>query len=170
MTEIDWKQYEGLCSEMAAPAVERFTDTLRKATVVATEQSIPVYSGAMRGSLVTVLRQMIDILKKLSEARLESSQLEKIRWKHVEDGMRETYFLRLADIKDMYVAREYAACRIQGKTAEKGQMYQWVYSLHGKEKEIERIGRQILEQTRAFAGEDVPKILEAELLGLRRAR
>ncbi len=170
MTEIDWKQYEGLSVEMAAPAVDRFEETLRKAVVVATEQSIPVFTGTLRGSLVTVMRQMLEILKRFSELQLDSRQVDKIHWKTVEDEMREAFFSRLADIKDLYIAQDYLNYRVKGMPADMDRLYEWVYSLHGKEREIRRFSRQIMEKTKLFAREDVPRIMETELLGIRRAR
>ncbi len=170
MEGIDWNRYHELCIEVTRPAVERFAEALRSAVGVATEQSIPVFSGEMRGSLLTVLRQMTDILKQLSQAQLTQSQINNINWKDTQSRLREMYFLRLAQIENMQIASEYVRERLQNELPQKGQIYHWVYSLQGNEDEVERIIRQTGEAVGEFSLKDVPKIMELAILGIRRPR
>ncbi len=170
MEGIDWRSYHQLCMEAAGPAVERFAEALRSAVGVATEQSAPIFSGEMKGSLVTALRLMTDILKQFAQAQLTESQQSNISWKETQGRMREMYFLRLAEIKNMEIADEYVKERLQNEPPRKGQIYRWIYSLQGNEEEVERIIRQSAEAIDAFAKEDVPKIMELAVLGIRRPR
>ncbi len=170
MEGIDWEKYHQLCVEATDPTMERFADTLRRAVGVATEQSAPVYSGEMRGCLVTALRQMTDILKQFSQTQLSESQQSQINWKQTENRMREMYFLRLDEIKNMQIASEYVKERLRNTPTQKGQVYYWIHSLRNNKKEMERIIRRTSAETRAFSREDVQKILELELLGIKRPR
>jgi hypothetical protein len=164
---IDWKRYVRLCEEASAPAIDRFAQTLRKAAGVATNQSMPVYEGALKGSLVTVLRQMTDILKHMARLQLQEKEYGRIRWKDVEDRMREVFFQRLCAIENMYVATEYVNTRLRNLPSDQEMMYQWVYGLQNKEDEIDRIAGRISAEAAAFASEDVPRIIDLAQTGIR---
>ncbi len=170
MEGIDWYQYHQLCVETTGPALDRFGAALRKAVGVATEQSTPIYAGDMRGSLITAVRLMTDILKQFAHTQLSDSQNEHINWKQTEIRMKEMYFLRLSEIENMQIAAEYVKERIQNLPSPKGQIYHWIYALQGNEKEVERIIRQAKEETWTFSKEDVPKIIELALLGIKKPR
>ena len=170
MGEIDWKKYAQLCDDASVTAIDRFDQSLRKAAGVATNQSIPVYTGAMKASLVTVLRQMTEILKQLAEKQLSESEYETIHWKDVEDRMRESYFQRLCAIDNMQIAVEYTNTRLMNRPSDQEAVYRWVYSLHNKDREICRIVRRTTEESSAFVREDVPRILELAQLGIRMRR
>lgn len=170
MGEIDWKRYAQLCDDASVSAIDRFDQSLRKASGVATCQSIPVFTGAMKGSLVTILRQMSDILKQLARIRLSEKEYETIRWKDVEDRMRETYFRRLCGIDNMQIAVEYVNTRLKNRPSDQEAVYRWVYSLQNKDQEISRIVQRTAEEVSAFAREDVPRIMELAQMGIRLRR
>ena len=81
MGGIDWERYTTLCQKTYMPAIDRFSNMLRTASGVATYQSIPVFAGAMKANLVTILRGMTDILKQMSREYLPQEECESIRWK-----------------------------------------------------------------------------------------
>ncbi len=167
MGEIDWNRYARLCSEATSPTVGRFAQSLRSAAVVATNQSIPVYTGAMKACLITALRQSTDILKRLARVYLAPEEKDRIRWKDVEEKMREVYFDRLGRIEGMQIAREYISTRIHNKPSDQEGIYRWVNSLRGREDEIARIVSRTGEEIAAFASQDVPEIIELARLGIR---
>lgn len=167
MDGIDWNRYAQICENSSADAIERFAASLRRAVSVATNQSIPIYEGEMRGSLVTVLRRMTDILKRFAAEQMPEQEQKKLRWKDVEDRMREAYFARLSRIGNMQVAVEYVNTRLQGKPSDRAAVYQWVNDLQSDPGEIDRIIRRTSEETGAFAREDVPGIMEVARLGIR---
>ncbi len=150
--------------------MERFEDALRSAVGVATEQSVPVFSGEMRGSLLTAFMQMTDILKQFSQVQLTERQLNNINWKETQDRLKELYFLRLAEIENMQIASDYVKERLQNELPQKGQIYHWIYQLQGHEDEVDRIIRQTSEAVSEFSAEDVPKVMELAILGIRRPR
>lgn len=170
MGEIDWKRYAQLCDDASVSAIDRFDQSLRKAAGVATNQSIPVYTGAMKASLVTVLRQMGDILKQLAGRQLSEAEYELIHWKDVEDRMRETFFQRLCAIENMQIAAEYVNTRLMNKPSDQEAVYRWVYRLQSNDDEIRRIVRRTTEAASAFVREDVPRIMELAQLGIRLRR
>ena len=167
MSGIDWKRYAQLCDDLNASAVERFTEALRKSAGVATRQSIPAYTGAMKASLVTMLRQMTDILKQMSESELREEDREKIRWNRVKGQMREVWFGRLCGIENFPLVTDYMNTRIQNRPSDMESLYRWANSLRGNEKEIARIARRIREETALFEREDVPGIMELARLVVR---
>ena len=167
MSGIDWKRYAQLCDDLNAPAMERFTEALRKSAGVATRQSIPVYTGAMKASLATMLRQMTDLLKQMSESELGEKDLEKIRWNRVKEQMREAWFERLCNVENLPIVADYMNTRIQNRPSDMESLYRWVNSFQGNEKEIARIARRIREETALFEKEDVPAIMELARLGVR---
>ena len=170
MGKFDWKQYAHLCEDASASAIDRFAQTLRRASGVATNQSIPVYTGTMKGCLVTVLRQMTDILKHLAKIQLPEEAYDRIPWKSVEDRMRDQFFQRLCAIDNMQIAVEYTNTRLMNRPSDQEAVYRWVYSLHNKDREICRIVRRTTEESSAFVREDVPRILELAQLGIRMRR
>ena len=167
MSGIDWKRYAQLCDDLNASAIERFTEALRKSAGVATRQSIPVYTGAMKASLATMLRQMTDILRQMSESELREEDREKIRWNRVKEQMREAWFGRLCRIENLPIVVDYMNTRIENKPSDTEGLYRWANSLKGNEKEIARIARRIREETALFEREDVPGIMELARLGVR---
>ena len=157
-----------LCEEKISSAIDRFAQTLRKAAGVATNQSMPVYEGALKGSLVTVLRQMTDILKHMARLQLQEKEYGRIRWKDV--GRPDTggcSILGLCAIENMYVATEYVNTRLRNLPSDQEMMYQWVYGLQNKEDEIDRIAGRISAEAAAFASEDVPRIIDLAQTGIR---
>ena len=167
MSGIDWKRYAQICDDLNAPAMERFTETLRKSAGVATLQSMPAYTGAMKASLATMLRQMTDLLKQMSETGLREEDREKIRWNRIKEQMREAWFGRLCGIENLPIAVDYMNTRIQNRPSDMEGLYRWVNSFQGNEKEIARIARRIREETALFEKEDVPAIMELARLGVR---
>ena len=170
MGKFDWKQYAHLCEDASASAIDRFAQTLRRASGVATNQSIPVYTGTMKGCLVTVLRQMTDILKHLAKIQLPEEAYDRIPWKSVEDRMRDQFFQRLCAIGNMQIAIEYVNTRLKNLPQDQGGVYQWVYSLQNDGEEIDRIIQALTREAAAFAREDVPRIMEMAQLGMRLRR
>ena len=167
MSEIDWKRYAQLCDDLNISAMERFTETLRKSAGVSTLQSIPVYTGAMKASLATMLRQMTDILKQMCESELKQEDLAKIHWNKVKELMRGAWFERLRGIENLPIVVDYMNTRILNRPSDIEGLYRWVNSFQGKDKEIARIACRIQEETALFEREDVPGIMERARLGVR---
>ena len=165
MSGIDWEKYAQFCEDSYAPAIERFAGTLRTAASVATKLSTPVYVGAMKANLVTVLRTTIDILKQMSEAQPDEANRKKIRWKTVEDRMRETWLDRLCGIESLLIVRDYRSTRIQNRSSDLEGLYLWINSLQGKEELISLTVRRICEETALFTRNDVPQIMELARFG-----
>lgn len=170
MVGIDWNRYAQMCEESAGPAIDRFEESLRKSAGMATNQSIPVYMGLMKGSLVTVLRQMTDILEQLAQKQLSKTERKKMHWKELEARMREAYFERLAAIDNMMIAEEYLNTRVRNKPSDYAGVYRWVSSLRNNDKEIRRIASRVREETSAFAKENAPDVLELEMIRMRAER
>lgn len=170
MSGIDWDRYAQFCEDSYAPAIERFAGTLRTAASVATKLSVPVYAGAMKASLVTVLRTTTDILKQVCEEQSGDAYRKKIRWKTVEDRMRESWIDRLCGIDSLLIAQDYRNTRIQNRASDQEGLYLWISSLQGQEALISRMIRQIYEETALFTRQDVPRIMEFALLGSRTPR
>lgn len=164
MEGIDWERYAHLCDDSTEPAIGRFEGTLRKAAGVATNQSIAVYAGAMKGSLVTSLRTMTDILKEFAQSQLSETEQRKINWKKVEDRMREAYFDRLSRVDNLVIASEYVRTRIQNRSAEPEQVYRWVSSFRNPDVQIRRLVGSIREANALFVRVDVPQIMDVALL------
>lgn len=167
MQGIDWNKYEQLCEDSVAPVIGRFETTLCRAAGVATKQSIPIYTGAMKGCLVTALRQMTDILKQMAAEKASEEAGDRIRWKNTEERMREAYFERLCGIDGMQIAVEYVNTRLRNQPSDKDGIYRWVGSFQKNDRKISRIVRQVMEASMAFAREDVPGILETAFPGKR---
>ena len=170
MSGIDWERYAKLCEESYTPAVERFANSLRAATSVATKLSTPVFAGALKANLVTVLRTMTGILKQVSESQLSGEKQRKIRWRDVENRMRELWFDRLSGIDNLPIAQDYIHTRIQNRPSDLNGLYEWICSLHNKESEIDVLERRILEETALFTRRDVPDLMELAQLGIRLSR
>ena len=170
MGGIDWERYTTLCQKTYMPAIDRFSNMLRTASGVATYQSIPVFAGAMKANLVTILRGMTDILKQMSREYLPQEECESIRWKNVTDRMRETWLERLSRIDHLLIAVDYMQVRLQNKASDYEGLYRWVSSLQNQEDEIRRITERIQEEALAFTRQEVPQILELARLGIRMTR
>jgi hypothetical protein len=157
MEEIDWNRYAQLSEEAFIPAIGRFEESLRKAAGMATTQSIPVYAGAMKGSLITAFRQMTEILRKMADSLPEEARAQ-ICQKAVEDRMRELFFERLSRIPDMQIAVDYRCTRILNKTSDYKALYSWVARLRKDDGEIRRIVQETTDACRRFAAQDVPEL------------
>lgn len=170
MSGIDWEKYTALCEKACQPAIGRFSKMLLTASGVSTPQSIPVYAGAMKANLVTVLREMTDILKRMSKDSLPGEAYENIRWKAVTDRMREAWFGRLCKIDRLTIAADYVNTRLQNRKPDYEGLYQWVSSLQNQQDEVRKITERIQEETLVFARSEVPEILELAQLGIRMKR
>ena len=168
MSGIDWKRYTQLCEESYTQAIERFALSLRRAAGVATCLSMPVYTGTMTANLVTVLRQMTDILKQLAQKQLTEKEQHSICWRDVEERMREVWFGRLSGIDNLPLAADYVNTRIHNRRSDSDALYMWISTLQSDYSEIERIVGRIREETALFTSEDVPLIMEAAQLGIRK--
>ncbi len=156
--DINWNYYTNRCREMAAPAIDRFENSLLTACRVATAQSMPVYSGAMKASLITVHRDMVELLKR--SVQVAGTGAEEIRWNVVSDRMREAFFLRLGEIKNMEIAREYVRVRIRKLPPQKDLLFQWVTDLSKDEQSVKQLCTQVRKAAAAFASFEVPKIMD----------
>ena len=170
MSGIDWNRYTQLCEDIYTPAIDRFADTLRKAAGVATIQSMPIYTGTMKANLVTVFMEMKRILKQMAKAQLPEEEWNRIRWRDVEERMRETWFKRLCGIKNLPIADDYVQTRIYNKSSDSVGLCQWVSSLQKKPSEINHLAGQIFKETALFILKDVPEIMEFAKLGIRKPR
>ncbi len=155
---INWNYYTDRCSESAALAIDRFKNSLLAACRVATAQSMPVYTGEMKASLITVHREMVELLKRsVQEA---GTGLGEIRWSAVSDRIREAFFLRLGEIEDMEIAREYVRVRIRKLPPQKDRIFQWVTDLSKDEERVNRLCVQVRKVVAACASYDVPRIMD----------
>lgn len=170
MSGIDWKRYTQLCEESNTQTIERFAISLRRAAGVATYLSMPVYTGTMTANLVTMLRQMTDILKYLAGKQLTEEEQRSIRWRDVEERMREVWFGRLCGIDRFPLAADYVNTRIHNRHSDNDALYMWINTMQNDYSQIEHIVGRIREETALFTSEDVPLIMDAAQLGIRKMR
>ena len=103
--EMDWDRYRICCARLREPVLTRFETTLLEGAGMSTVQSAPAYAGALTASLITMFRQMSDLLRQ-EAACWEEKGPEGTGWRRIRRKMRESYFLRLAGVDRLKIAQE----------------------------------------------------------------
>ena len=155
--QMDWNRYRICCAQLREPVLTRFETTLLEGAGMSTVQSAPAYAGALTAALITVLRQMRDLLRQ-EAACGEGKDPACTDWNRLGRKMRELYFLRLAGVDRLKVAQEYVREHYQYQDRSADGMAPWMLSFQGQHREAGELVRRIDEVTDAFIREDLPGI------------
>ena len=155
--QMDWDRYRICCARLREPVLIRFETTLLEGAGMSTVQSAPAYAGALTASLITVLRQMRDLLRQEAACGAGDAP-ERTDWNRLGRKMRESFFLRLAGVDRLKIAQEYVRehYRYQDRSADG--MAQWLLSFQGQHEDARELVRRIDVETDAFIREELPSI------------
>ena len=103
--QMDWNRYRICCAQLREPVLTRFETTLLEGAGMSTVQSAPAYAGALTAALITVLRQMRDLLRQ-ETACGEGKEQERTDWNRLGRKTRERYVLRLPGVDGLRGAQE----------------------------------------------------------------
>ena len=171
---IDWEKYRAECAKKRKRVLIRFRDMLLKGAAVSTVQSAPVCTGALTAALVTVLKQMTDLLCQYAGSAENSCNEETpVRMpgtgcgtvpadrERIRCAVRKSYFVRLSGIRNLKIAEEYVNTHFRYRETSEEDMTAWLLSFQGQPDAASELAHRIDEETDAFIREEIPKILRA---------
>ena len=160
---INLERYRKQCAAKRRAVLVRFGAVLAEGAEIATPQSCVAYAGALTAALVTILRQMADMLGETVSGLEEEAGGKRPDPGEVRRVMRRKYFQRLAGISTLKIAEEYVRVHYRYQTPQTAEMTEWLRSFRGRYEAVEELVRRIDEETDAFIREDVPGVLKLRL-------
>ena len=154
--KMDWEQYRARYARERRPVLERFRTRLLEGAVMATPHSASGYAGALTAALITIFRQMTDLLQ---DSRLPETPDSRNRVRHI---LKERYFIRLSGIDRFVIAEEYVRTHFRYQAPCPEETEEWLRSFRGHNTEAEHLVRRIDEETDAFIMEEMPGILKEQ--------
>lgn len=156
--ETDWGRFRLLCAEARRPVLKRFEKELLEGAEVSTVLSAPSVTGALTAALMTILRQMADLLEQ-SGAAASGGDIGGRGRNRVRQSVRRAYFTRLSRIGELEPAREYIRTHYRQLPRRAEEMERWLSAFRKNPDAAEDLVRKIDAETDAFIREEIPDIV-----------